>query len=62
MLNRILNKVKWGVVIAGVLSAVKMFLPDVEVPEGLQDAILLIILFLSQFFIKETRETLSHLR
>jgi len=56
-----LNKVKIGALIGAVLLVLRMFLPEVDFPEGLQDAIMLIIVFVSQFFIKETPSTVNQL-
>ena len=56
-----LNKVKIGAIIALILMGVKTFLPEVDIPEGLQDAFLLVIVFVSQFFIKETPGTVDRL-
>jgi len=57
-----LNKVKWGGLIAGIIMLVRMFLPDIAMPEGFQNAIMLIVVFVSQFFIKETPATVSRLK
>lgn len=57
-----LNKVKIGIVVAAVLTLLKIFFTDVVWTEGLGDAIVLIILFASQFFIKESKATIAKLR
>lgn len=56
-----LNKVKWGIAVGVVLSALKLFLPEVDFPEGLQDAIVLIAIFASQFWVKETQASVGDL-
>ena len=57
-----LNKVKVGAIVAFILSVVKAFLPDLEIPEGLMDAIVLIAIFISQFFAKESAGTVARLK
>ena len=57
-----LNKVKIGAVIAFVLMLAKTFLPDLDIPEGLEDAFVLVIVFVAQFFIKETPQTVAGLK
>jgi hypothetical protein len=56
-----LNKVKVGVVVAFVLSVVRFFLPDLALPEGLEEAIVLLAVFVAQFFVKETKATVAAL-
>jgi multisubunit Na+/H+ antiporter MnhB subunit len=56
-----LNKVKVGVVVAFVLSVVRFFLPDLALPAGLEEAIVLIAVFVAQFFVKETPKTVAAL-
>ena len=55
------RKVGLGAVIGFVLLALKTFAPNffpgLEFPEGLQDAIMLVIVFVSQFFVRETNAT-----
>ena len=57
----ILNKVKYGALVAVALTILRQLLPDVMIPEGLEDAIVLVIVFASQFFVKENAMTLSRL-
>lgn len=57
-----LNKLKYGGVIAGIIMILRVFLPDIEIPEGLQDAIMLIIVFVSQFFVREDEVTVNRLK
>jgi hypothetical protein len=56
-----LNKVKLGILIGFVLQVARVFLPDIEVPEGLADAVVLIVVFVAQFFIRETSATVAGL-
>lgn len=58
----LLNKIKYGGMIAFVIVLIRQFFPDVEIPEGFQDAIMLIIVFVSQFFIKENSVTVHRLK
>ena len=57
-----LNKVKIGAVIAVVLMVAKAFVPDLDIPEGLEDSLMLVIVFVAQFFIKETPTTVAGLK
>jgi hypothetical protein len=57
-----LNKIKIGGLVAGVLMLLRMLLPDVEIPEGFQDALMLIVVFVSQFFAKESEATVGKLK
>ncbi len=57
-----LNKVKLGMMIGFALQAVRFFLPDLDVPEGLADAMVLVVVFVAQFFVRETPETVAKLR
>ena len=56
-----LNKVKLGMLVGFGLQAVRFFLPDMDVPEGLADAMVMVAVFVSQFFVKETNETVDGL-
>ena len=56
-----LNKVKIGMLVGVVLTVVKAFLPDLDVPSGLEDAVILVIMFVTQFFVRETEETVKGL-
>ncbi len=56
-----LNKVKIGIVVAFVLSVARFFLPDLNFPAGLEEAIVLIAVFVAQFFVKETRASVAGL-
>ena len=56
-----LNKVRIGLVVGAILSALKFFLPEIDIAEGLQGAILLVIVFVTQFFVKETRTSVAGL-
>ena len=56
-----LNKVRFGVIVGAILSALSFFLVDVDFPAGLQEAIVLIAVFVGQFFVKETPETVGKL-
>ena len=56
-----LNKVRIGLVVGAILSALKFFLPEIDIAEGLQDAILLLIVFVTQFFVRETQASVARL-
>lgn len=56
-----LNKLKIGMIIGIVLTALRQFLPDVDFPAGLEDAIILLIVFVAQFFVRETKATVDGL-
>lgn len=57
-----LNKLKYGGLVAAILMVMRVFLPDVEIPEGFQNAIMLFIVFVAQFFVKEDEVTVSRLK
>jgi len=57
-----LNKVKYGGLVAGIIMVIRWIAPDVEIPEGLQDAIMLIIVFSLQWLVKENGRTVSRLK
>lgn len=56
-----LNKVKIGMLVGIVLSAVQFFLPDLELPDGLSEAVTVVVAFVVAFFVKETPETVAKL-
>lgn len=56
-----LNKVKLGMLVGVVLTVMKAFLPDLSVPDGLEDAVILVVMFITQFFVRETQETVDGL-
>lgn len=56
-----LNKLKIGAIIGLILTIVRQFLPDLVIPEGFADAIVLVIVFASQFFVKESPATVAAL-
>lgn len=56
-----LNKVKIGMLVGIVLSAVQFFLPDLELPRGLGEALTVVVSFIVAFFVKETDATLAKL-
>jgi len=56
-----LNKVKIGMLIGFALSVVKFLLPEVDFPEGLQEAVVLIAVFAVQFFVKESKASVAAL-
>jgi hypothetical protein len=56
-----LNKVKIGMLIGVVLTIARAFLPNVDIPQGFEDAIMLAVIFVAQFFTKETRSTVDNL-
>jgi hypothetical protein len=56
-----LNKVKIGMLVGIVLSAVQFFLPDLELPDGLSEAVTVVVAFVVAFFVKETPETVANL-
>lgn len=56
-----LNKVKIGMLIGIILSAVQFFLPDLDIPQGFAEAITVVISFIVAFFVKETDETVAKL-
>ncbi len=56
-----LNKVKLGAALAAIIMVVRLFAPNVEIPEGMQDSIMLVIVFIAQFFIPETDRTIDKL-
>ena len=56
-----LNKLKYGSLIAAIIMILRVFLPDAEIPEGFQDAIMLIIVLVSQFFVRENEVTVNRL-
>lgn len=56
-----LNKIRIGLIVGAILSALKFFLPEIDIAEGLQDAILLVIVFVTQFFVRETTASLESL-
>jgi hypothetical protein len=49
-----LNKVLIGTIVNAALHILNYFFPAVIFPEGLSEAIILIIVFASQFFTKES--------
>lgn len=57
-----LNKLKVGILIAAIFTVVRVFLPDIAIPEKLQSAIVVIIVLASQFFVKESDVTISRLK
>lgn len=57
-----LNKLKYGGLIAAIIMVMRVFLPDVEIPEGFQNAIMLLIIFATQFFVRENDVTVSRLK
>ena len=56
-----LNKVKIGMLVGIVLSAVQFFVPTVELPPGLSEAVTVVVAFVAAFFVKETPETVANL-
>ena len=56
-----LNKVKWGAAVGVILMAAKLFAPEVDFPEGLQEAIILVVVFVTQFFVKESAASVDAL-
>ena len=57
-----LNKVKVGIVVAAILSVLRIFFTDVTWTDGLEESVVIVIVFFSQFFIKETKETVAKLK
>ena len=57
-----LNKLKLGMLIGFALQGLRFVLPDMDVPEGLADALVLVVVFASQFWVKETDETVAKLK
>ncbi len=57
-----LNKLKLGGLLAAVIMILRVFLPDIDYPEGLQDAIMLIVVFVAQFFTPESAGTVARLK
>jgi hypothetical protein len=55
-----LNKVLVGTIVNAILQGLKVFL-GVELPEGVAEGLIVLIVFLSQFFTKETAMTLAKL-
>jgi hypothetical protein len=49
-----LNKVLIGTIVNAVLHALKLFFPEIPFPEGLSEALIIVIVFVSQFFTRET--------
>jgi hypothetical protein len=63
-----LNKIKYGIIVTFVFQALKMFLPDLEIPEDIEPAInsliesvVIIVPWVVAFFTKESKETLKTL-
>ncbi len=56
-----LNKLKIGMLVGILLSAVQFFLPDLELPVGLAEAVTVVVAFVVAFFVKETPETVAGL-
>ncbi len=56
-----LNKVLIGTIVNAILQALHVFVPGVELPEGLAEGLIVIIVFISQFLTKETAMTASKL-
>ncbi len=56
-----LNKVKIGMLVGILLSAVQFFLPELELPAGLAEAVTVVVAFVVAFFVKETDETVAGL-
>ncbi len=56
-----LNKVKIGMLVGIALSAVRFLLPDLAIPEGLDNALVVVIAFVVAFFVKETPSTVRSL-
>ncbi len=56
-----LNKVKLGMLVGFALQAARFFLPDLDIPEGLTDALVLVAVFVAQFFVRETKATVGDL-
>lgn len=57
----VLNKVKIGMLVGILLSGVQFFLPDLELPDGLSEAITVVVAFVAAYFVKETPETVAGL-
>ena len=61
----VLRKVAWGAIVGFIVLALRTFgpdlLPGLEIPEGLENAINLLIVFITQFFVRETPATVSRL-
>ena len=56
-----LNKVLIGTIINFVLQMLNAFVPGLELPAGVAEGITVIIVFLSQYFTRETALTLAKL-
>ncbi|MCI0705845.1 MAG: hypothetical protein L0241_32695 [Planctomycetia bacterium] len=56
-----LNKVLVMTIVSSILAVVRVFLPDLPVPEGLEAAIGVIVMFIAGFFTRETPATVAKL-
>lgn len=56
-----LNKLKLGMLVGVALTILKVVLPDVDFPEGFQEALVLLVVFATQFFARETEKSVGGL-
>lgn len=56
-----LNKVLVGTIVNAILNAVRLFFPQVPLPEGLSEIIIVVIVALSQYFTRETAMSVAKL-
>jgi hypothetical protein len=56
-----LNKVLIGTIVNFVLQILNHFFPGVVIPEGFSEILITLIVFLAQFFTKETAMTVAKL-
>lgn len=56
------RKVKWGVVVGVVVSAVRWFWPDLMLPEDFNATIVLVITTLTFFFTRESKVGIANLK
>jgi hypothetical protein len=56
-----LNKVLIGTIVNAILQALNIFVPGIELPDGLAEGLIVIIVFIAQFFTKETAMTVAKL-
>jgi hypothetical protein len=56
-----LNKVLVMTIISAIFAALRVWLPNLPMPEGLEAAIAVVVTFIGGFFTKESRRTVDGL-
>lgn len=56
-----LNKVKIMTLIAAIFAVIRTFFPNFGLPDGLEEAIGVVVMFIAGFFVRETESTVAKL-